>query len=262
MRRNALKQKLKEGKTVFGTWSMLPSAAVTNVIGEAGLDFIIIDMEHGPMSFETAEEMVRAAELMDCQPIIRVCEKEESTLLRALEIRSQAIMVPHVSTAQEAKAIVKATRYAPLGERGLSPYTRVHGYTHDNLQENLAWANENTLVGVLVEGEEGIRNLEKIASVEGIDLIYLGIYDISQSVGLPGELNHPKVTDGLKKSARIIADRGIAVGSFARDHAYVQLLHENGFQFIAYLVDCAMLKSAYQSSLEYFRGLAERSKSE
>lgn len=257
MRKNILKQKLKEGKTVFGTWSMLPSAAVTNVIGEAGLDFVIIDMEHGAMSFETMEDMVRAAELTDCQPIIRVCDKKEAVLLRALEIGSQAIMVPHVSTVAEAKAIVKASRYTPLGERGLSPYTRVHRYSHENLQGSLAWANEHTLVGVLVEGEEGLKNLGKIAGTEGIDLIYLGIYDISQSVGLPGQLNHPKVIDELKKSVRIITEKGIAAGSFARDHDYVRLLHENGFQFIAYLVDCAVLKLSYQASLNFFKKLSK-----
>jgi len=98
---------------------------------------------------------------------------------------------------------VNATRYAPQGERGLSPYTRVHGYSHDRLQESLAQANENTLVGILIEGKEGIENLEEIASVEGIDLIYLGIYDISQSVGLPGQLDDQEVIDALKKSVQI-----------------------------------------------------------
>ena len=252
---NKLKEKLQQGGKVFGTWSMLPSAGVANVISQTGLDFIIIDMEHGPLSFETMENMVRAAESEGCQPIIRICDKAESTILRALEIRSQAIMVPHVSTVDEAKAVVMASRYAPIGERGLSPYTRVHNYSHKNLSDSLVSANKNTLVGILVEGEQGINNLEKIAKVEGIDLIYLGIYDISQSVGLPGELNHEKVIDMQKRCVQIIQDSGKAAGSFARDYEYIKLLYENGFQFIAYLVDCAILKEGYEQAVTFFNQL-------
>ncbi|MDP2942353.1 MAG: aldolase/citrate lyase family protein, partial [Candidatus Omnitrophota bacterium] len=136
-----LKKKLEKGECVFGTWSMLSSASVVNAIGNTGLDFVIIDMEHGSMSFETAEEMVRAAEISGCQPIIRTSDKSESNILRALETGSRAVMVPHISTPQEAASVVKASRYAPDGARGLSPYTRVHGYSHEKLKEKLAKAN-------------------------------------------------------------------------------------------------------------------------
>lgn len=253
MKENILRKKLKTGQKVFGTWSMLSSSNVISVIGSAGLDFVILDMEHGPMSYETVEDMVRAAQLADCQPIVRVSDKRESTILRALETGSQAIMVPHVSTPEEAKAIVKASRYFPLGERGMAPYTRIHGYSHENLGKSLHSANENTLVGILVEGKEGIENLKKIADVEGIDLIYLGIYDISQSIGLPGQLNHKKVIETQKKCIRIIQNKGIAAGSFARDLEYINLLYQAGFEFIAYLCDSAVLKSGYTEPLRFFK---------
>lgn len=252
MKANTLIRRLRNGERVFGTWSMLPSANVTNAVSQTGLDFVIIDMEHGPMSFETMENMVRAAQGEGCQPIIRICDKAESTILRALEIGSQGIMVPHVSTVAEAESIVRAARYSPLGERGLSPYTRVHNYSHQNLADSLHAANENTFIGILVEGEEGIENLDKIASVDGIDLIYLGIYDLSQSVGLPGQLNHERVIEMQKKCVQIIRNNGKAAGSFARDYDYIQLLFQSGFQFIAYLVDCAVLKTAYQGAVDFF----------
>lgn len=255
MRVNALKEKLKQGKRVFGTWSMLPSAGVSNVIAQSGLDFVIIDMEHGSMSFETMEQMVKSIEIENCQPIIRVADKSEQTILRALEIGSQAIMVPHISTAEEAASVVRACKYAPQGERGLSPYTRVHDYSHENLSKSLQFANDNTFVGILVEGKEGIENLETIAVVQGIDLIYLGIYDISQSVGLPGELNHEIVIETQKKCVQIIKRSGKMAGSFARDFDYISLLYKNGFQFIAYLVDCAMLKTSYQKAVDFFNKL-------
>ncbi|MFH0779333.1 MAG: aldolase/citrate lyase family protein [Parcubacteria group bacterium] len=257
MKNNKLKEKLKNGEKVFGTWSMLPAAGASNAIAQSGVDFVIIDMEHGPMSFETMEQMVKSIELENCQSIIRVSDKNEQTILRALEIGAQAVMVPHVSTVAEAEAVVKACKYKPDGERGLSPYTRVHDYCHENLAESMKFANENTLVGILVEGKEGIENIEKIAAVPGIDLIYLGIYDISQSVGLPGQLNHETVIEMQKKCAAVIRNAGKAAGSFARDLDYVEMLYKNGFQFIAYLVDCAILKTAYQRAGQFFRELSK-----
>ena len=176
-----IKLRMKRGETVFGTWCMLPSSFVVDVIARTGVDFVVIDMEHGTMSFETAEEMVRAAQLHGCQPIIRVGDGQENTILHALETGCEAVMVSHVSTVEAAEQIVQAARYAPFGRRGLSPYTRCHDYTHEGLVESLQRHAIDTLVGILVEGKQGIENLPEIAKVADIDLIYLGMYDISQS---------------------------------------------------------------------------------
>jgi 4-hydroxy-2-oxoheptanedioate aldolase len=250
MNKNMLKRKLKEGKTVFGTWSMTGSATVVEAIGGAGLDFVILDMEHGSMSFETVEHMVRAAEVTGCQPIIRVSDSSEQTILRALETGSRGIMVPHVSTLEQAERIVSACRYTPEGSRGLSPYTRNHGFTHENLVTSLKRNNEETFVGVLVEGTEGIENLERIAGVKGLDLVYTGIYDLSQSVGLPGELNHPRVLQMQKQCVAAVKKKGVAAGSFAKDEAYIRILLKNKFQFIAYSADSYMLKKAYAEAAQ------------
>lgn len=255
MKENHLLKKLKDGKIVFGTWSMTGSATVINVIANTCLDFVIFDMEHGSMSFETVENMVRAAECTDCQPIIRVSNSSDSTILRALETGSQGIMVPHVSTPDEAARIVSACKYAPEGTRGLSPYTRNHNFSHENLTESMKHNNKNIFVGVLVESEEGIANLESIASVKGLDLIYTGIYDLSQSIGLPGELNHPKVLEIQKQCVEVVKEKGPATGSFAKDEEYIKTLVKSGFQFIAYSVDAFVLKKAYLSILEDYKDI-------
>ena len=251
--KNMLKKKLKEGKTVFGTWSMTGSPMVVDVIGSTGLDFVILDMEHGSMSFETVENMIRAAECRGTQAIIRVSDSSEATILRALETGSQAIMVPHVSTPEQAARVVSACKYTPEGTRGLSPYTRNHDFTHENLIESMKCNNNNMFVGVLVEGKEGIANLESIAAVKGLDLIYTGIYDLSQSIGLPGELNHPKVLEIQKKCVEFVKEKGLAAGSFAKDVAYVKTLIENEFQFIAYSADSFILKRAYSLMLNNYK---------
>lgn len=241
-RRNEVKQKLGNGETVFGTWSMLASPTVMTVIGESGVDFGIIDMEHGPMGLETAEKQLFATEASGCTPIVRMGEASDAQILRVLEIGTQCLMVSHVSTAADASRIVSACHYPPNGTRGLSPFTRGHGYSDADLPAKLQKANEEMFVGVLVEGDEGIANLEAIAATPGLDMVYLGIYDMSSTAGRPGELNHPDVVETIRRSAQIIESHGVAAGSVARDHDYLKLLHELGFRFLSYRADSPMLR--------------------
>jgi len=246
MKKNKLKEKLNSGKTVVGTWSSLSSPNVINVLGSTNLDFAIIDMEHGSMSFETAENMVRAAEASDLSPIIRTWDNNGQTLIRVLETGTQSIMVPHISNAKEAEKVANTCKYFPEGNRGLSPYTRVHDFTHADIEASLAKANQETLVGILVEGKEGLNNLEAIAEVEGIDMIYLGLFDICQSVGLPGQVSHPDVLAQVERCQKIITSNNIVPGSMATDLNYIKMLINKKFQFIAYLNDAAALKEHYK----------------
>lgn len=252
---NRLKAELKAGRCVFGTWSNFSSPAVLNVIGSAGLDFVIIDMEHGPTSFETAEMQLYAAEAGGCTPIIRLGEGSEPTIIHALDIGAQALLVSQVGTPEEALRIVRASKYFPDGNRGLSPYTRRHDYSDANLAEKLKRANDEMLVGVLVEGEAGMANLELIAAVPGLDMIYLGIFDISQAVGVPGDVRHPKVLKMVRECVSIIESKGLAAGSVAPDREYLKLLYDAGFRFLSYRVDSAMLRDAYQSVREAYEAL-------
>jgi 4-hydroxy-2-oxoheptanedioate aldolase len=252
---NRLKAELKAGRRVFGTWSMLSSPAVMNVMGQAGLDFIIIDMEHGPMSFETVENQIYAAESAGCTPIVRLGEGSEPNILHALEIGAQCLLVSHVATAPEADRIVRATKYFPEGNRGLSPFTRNHGYTDVDLGPKLRYANEQMLVGVLVEGEQGLQNLEEICSTPGLDMVYLGVYDISQALGVPGEVANPKVIKVVRDCVRLIDSKGLVAGSVARDRDYLRLLFEAGFRFISYRVDCAILREGFEAARAWYQEL-------
>ena len=248
-----LKEKLKRGETVYGTWCMLPSSFTIDAIGMTGLDFIIIDMEHGPMSFQTAEEMVRAVQVHGCHPVIRVDDDHGKTILHALEVGAEAVLVPHVSTSEIAEKVASATKYYPEGNRGLSPYTRNHGYSHVGLSESLQKSNHKIVTGILVEGKTGLDNLESILNVPGIDVVYLGVYDICQSLGIPGQLDHPDLIRSLKDSVKKINSRGMAAGSFARDETTVKMFKEAGIQFIAYMCDAAGLIEYYANAIKMLR---------
>jgi 4-hydroxy-2-oxoheptanedioate aldolase len=240
--RNELKAKLAGGGTVFGTWSMLASPAVMSVIASSGVDFGIIDMEHGPMGLETAEAQLHATETGGATPIVRLGEASDAQILRVLDIGTQALMVSHVSSAADAKRIVDAVRYPPEGTRGLSPFTRRHDFSDHDLPAKLQRANDEMFVGVLVEGDEGLANLDEIAATPGLDMVYLGIYDMSSAAGMPGQLDHPKVVDAIRDAAKRIDAHGVVAGSVARDRDYLHLLHDAGYRFLSYRADSPILR--------------------
>ena len=126
---NVLKQTLKAGKFVFGTWSNIPSPNVINILSNSGLDFVIIDMEHGPTSYEMLEYQIYAADCENVTPIVRLSDSTEKNILHSLEVGAQSILISHVTSASEADKIVKSTRYFPEGDRGISLFTRNHGYS-------------------------------------------------------------------------------------------------------------------------------------
>jgi 4-hydroxy-2-oxoheptanedioate aldolase len=255
---NKIKQKLNSGSTVFGTWSILGSTEAMMVMNSAKLDFIIIDMEHPPTNFETAQNQVFSIYGSNCTPILRLGDSSDADILRALELGSQSIMISHVSTVDEAEQIVNAAKYFPLGERGLSPFTVHHGYSDKNLKDKLIEANDQLFIGVLVEGELGINNLEEIARVDGIDMIYIGIYDISQVLGIPGDLTHKKVKKLLRDCVSVSEKNNKVAGSVARDKDYLSMMIDIGFRFISYKNDSFVLREGLEIAQLWYEEMCER----
>ncbi len=257
LRTNRLKTHLKSGKTVFGTWSMLSSPTAVNAIGYANMDFVILDLEHGPSGYETLEQQLFAAEAAGYDPIVRVANSNEQNILHVLEVGAQSLLVSHVSSAEEARRVVSACKYAPEGDRGLSPFTRNHGYSDVELAPKLKKANDEMFVGVLVEGKKGLEQLEDICKIADLDMVYVGIYDISQTLGLAGNVSHPKVMQVVSDCVKVIATHGLVAGSVARDHDYIKFLFEAGFRFVSFRVDCAVLRDGFQTARNYFDDLVK-----
>jgi 4-hydroxy-2-oxoheptanedioate aldolase len=234
---------------------MLSSPAVVNVMGEAGIDFVIIDLEHAPTSLQTAEAELYAAEAVGTTPIIRLADSSEAMILRALETGAQSLMVSHVNDAGEAARIVAAAKYPPEGSRGLSPFTRHHGYSDQDLEVKLARTNHELFLGVLLEGPDALSNLDEIASTPGLDMVYLGVYDLSSTLGVPGQLDHPKVVEAIRDSVARVEAQGLTAGSVARDEAYLELLMDAGFRFISYRVDSAILRDGLEAARHKYEQL-------
>ena len=207
MRPNKTKAKLMAGQAVIGYILNIPAAALVEVAGQAGLDFVVIDCEHGPMNEQTAEEMVRAAEVVDITPLVRVPANRPEVILRYLDRGAAGVVVPHVNTRGDAERAVAAVKFAPEGARGYAAGRWTIGTSGNPFE----FANRETLVICMVEEVEGVANLEEILAVPGVDVIHIGAGDLSQTLGVIGQPKHPRVLDLVRQ----LITRTVAGGKIA-----------------------------------------------
>ena len=252
-----LKNKLKSGEIVLGTWTVISSPTLTEIMGSSGLDFIIIDHEHGPFDFDTSENMIRAAENVGCTPLIRVPENNQSYILRALEIGSHGILVPQIENRNEASQAIQSMFYSPMGNRGVSAFTRASGFNAMGEKGRNLSVNDKILSILLVESAEAINNIEEIIEIDGIDVIYIGTYDLSHSLGTPDDIYSEKVLSALEKTVKIIRDKGLACGVLAQSKEDVKRWSNMGFQFIPYIAECGIIKEAFESKFKDLRSASK-----
>lgn len=252
--KSALRHRLAAGETVFGPFLKIPAAAPIEIAGYAGFDFCIIDLEHSPFSFERAEEMVRAAQVAGVAPVVRTFDGRPSTLVRALDTGCEGVVVPHVQTQAEAEAAVRGARFHPLGERGMDPHARAARFRAISKEVYFAGADHRTLVGVQVEGIEGAGNLAQIVAVAGIDLIFIGPYDLSQSLGVPGQIDASVVWEKVEEIVAAARGADKAVGIYADDVAEARRWRDLGIQFVAVSVDVSIFLRACKAMVTSLHG--------
>ncbi len=237
---------------VIGPWCTIPSPQLANVLSASGMDFVILDREHGPLSMETISTMVMACEAENCTPLVRVRNNEASEILNALDSGAHGIIVPHIETAADAQKAVSFIKYPPAGQRGFSPYTKAglyqggKGYTSK--------ANQETMVILIVEGQKGLEELDKIIAIPGIDVIYIGAYDLSQTLGIPGEIHSVKVKEQIEKAVSKIIAKNIVAGSFvAKTKEDIDWLKKIGVRFITTWVDANLIQQKYLEMSSYLK---------
>lgn len=213
MKKNQIKEKLVAGKPVYGAMIQFPDADLTELLGYAGFDWILIDAEHGAINENDCAAMVRACELANTTAIVRPASQHPETLLRFLDRGAQGVQVPHVNTAAEARAVVEAVKYYPLGKRGVTSSTRSAGYGfRESIPDYIKFSNEETLVCVMIEEPEAVRNLPEILKVDGVDVFFVGAGDLSQAMGFPGNKNAPEVQAVVREAIDRIVGAGKVAG--------------------------------------------------
>ncbi|MCC7007013.1 MAG: siderophore biosynthesis protein SbnG [Ottowia sp.] len=205
---NQLKAALHAGKSVFGLINSIPAPILIEMIAYAAYDFVIIDMEHVSVNLETVENMIRAAESAGITALVRVPSTAPETILRVLDCGAQGIVVPHVNQAEQVRQVITASRYAPLGKRGISG-GRTTGFGTIDLLNYCQQANQEIMVVVMIEDRLALDHLDEIISVPGIDMVLEGAIDLSQSLGLPMQTQHPIVQHAIQKIADCCKKNGV-----------------------------------------------------
>lgn len=237
-----LLEKMKEA-SALGIFSKTTDSAFVEAAGYAGLDFIILDMEHGPISLEHLHNHVRAAEISNMASIVRVPQVDANAIGSALDAGASGVQIPNINNAQQARDAVNAARFYPKGGRGVCRFVRAAHYGTQDKSQYFQQANSKMVI-LQVEGVEGVENLDEILAVEGFDILFVGPYDLSQSVGKPGEVNAPEVLSLIGDIAANANEKSILLGAFCDTPENAKTLRDAGFSYIAYSVDVNIFAEA------------------
>ena len=251
-KKNFFKETLNKGESVLGTFAINPSVESIDIISSSGLDFIIIDSEHGPINFETAQHMAIACESRGVSPIMRVGNIDICQIQNALDIGMHGIQVPNINTMRDAANVIKFSKYPPIGIRGFSPFTRAGGYSNKNAKSLTKEANKNIATILNIEGVDAIENIDEILSIKEADIYFVGLFDLSKSLGIPGETSNPIVLKKLKHIIEKVNKAGKYPGTIATSLDQINYFLDIGIRYLTYSVDCDILLSGYQSAVNIF----------
>ncbi|KOP57119.1 siderophore biosynthesis protein SbnG [Pseudomonas coronafaciens pv. porri] len=215
LRTNTLKSKLGNGQPVYGLISSIPAPAAIELIAEAGFDFVIIDMEHVLINPETVENMIRVAESYGLTPLVRVADLNPKTLLRLLDGGAQGIVLPMIESPEQLADAITACKYHPLGSRSLNA-GRPGSFGKHSLAQYVEAANQQIMVVAMIESAEGVRRAAEIAAVPGLDMILEGAADLSQSLGMPWQIDQPDVQQALSDTWQAAQAAGVAYCTIPR----------------------------------------------
>lgn len=246
MRKIYLREKLKASQPVIGTWCNIPSPIVADIISSSGVDFLIIDREHGPIHFETAQQMIIACEANQTSPVIRIGAPNPEEAQKALDIGAHCIHIPSISTVQQARKCVEIFKYPPLGNRGFSPFTRAGLYGSVPAQEIFDHAMSEPLLAIHIEDLTAVQSIDELLDLDGIDIFFLGLFDLSKALGIPGQITDPELLSLVEQLTLKIRNKGKYPGTIATTKEQLQRYLDCGIQYITYSVDCCILKNSYK----------------
>lgn len=250
-----LSERLNSGEVLIGSFVSIAHPVVVEIAGCSGLDFVIIDMEHTCIGIETVENMVRAAAWAGIEVVVRIPRIDEALIGKLLDMGAAGIQIPQVSSREYVARAIAATKYPPSGSRGYMPFCRASRFVQMSQEEYIRKSNSETLVVTQVEGKEGLSSIKEILQERDLDVVFLGPYDLSMSLGVPGEVQHEmvlKAIDGVIKEARGV---GVKVGIFANDPASARHWMDRGVNYLAVGLDMTLLANAFRQYAASIKGV-------
>jgi 2-keto-3-deoxy-L-rhamnonate aldolase RhmA len=254
MRENKVKRTLKQGGVAIGTMALeFATTGLGRICASAGAEFCVFDMEHSGWSMETIKMLMATSRSGDFVPLVRPPVNEYHFIARALDMGAMGIVVPFINTAEQARELVRSCKYPPLGRRGAA-FTLGHDdYQSGDLPQKMRGCNDEVLIVAQIETVEGVHNVEAIAAVEGVDVVWIGQFDLTTSLGAPGEVKHPEF---LRVSKRILeacqkAGKAAGFGSLFLDD--VLQAREEGYRFLVYTADVWIFQQALRRGIKAIR---------
>jgi len=240
----------KNKKTLIGSWITLANPAIAEIMAQNGFDWLAVDLEHSIITIREVEELIRIIQLSNVTPLVRLTSNNTDQIKRVMDAGAHGIIVPMVNTPEEAEKSVQAVKYPPLGKRGVG-LARAQGYG-TKFHEYLEWQKTKSIVIVQVEHIDAVNNLEEIFSVNGVDGFIIGPYDLSGSMGIPGQFEHPDFLDAMQRIKKVASEMSMVGGIHIIEPKPQQLQQrvEEGYRFIAYSLDIRMLDAACHAGLE------------
>ena len=252
-----LRARAMAGEQVLGAMVFeFYSPGVAQILKLAGCEFVLYDMEHTGLGLETLKFQVAACRGLGVAPMVRVPRGEYHFLARALDVGAQGVMVPMVESEAQARVIVEATRYPPTGRRGAA-----FGFAHDDYmpgspQDKMKAADANTLVIAQIETERGVEAVEAIAAVDGIDVLWVGHFDLTNFLGIPGQFDHPEYVDAVTRVAAAGRKHKKGLGFMATNERWAEQYKTLGFNMLAAGTDPGILMAGIKAILRSVGGKA------
>ena len=213
--KNSLREKMVAGEKTLGTFHELGSAAAVELLAYHGMDYIIIDAEHGPHDVESSANLIRAAKLAGTTPLVRTKDGERNSILKMLDVGAMGLVIPNIQTVEEVEKVIEYGKYYPVGNRGVAPAGGSHFWTQDYAKQGLPHlfelANREQLIIPQCETVGALENIEEIVALDGVDGIFVGPFDLSTALGKPGQIDDPEVKEAIQR----VADACKAAGKFS-----------------------------------------------
>ena len=251
---NSLRKKLRSGDINIGSWITLADTATTEIMAQSGFDWLTIDMEHSAITLDKAQELIRVIELSDVAPLVRVGCNDANIIKRVMDAGAYGVIVPMVNTKDQAIKAVEAVKYPPKGKRGVG-LARAQKYGL-GFEEYKNWVNDNSIVIVQIEHIEAINNLEEILDNDDIDASIIGPYDLSASLGCPGDFKSKELQQAIDKYIKVCKDLGKSAGFHVipPDASALNDKIGQGFSFVGFSLDSLFLGTKVQQELQNVKG--------
>lgn len=253
---NFVKATLATGKPVLGIWSIIDSPMLSEVAASSGFDFQILDLEHGAYDTGSLGASIRSCEGVGCSPLVRVSGLRPTEVQTCLDLGAHGVIVPQLADRRAAEEAVRATRYAPAGTRGFNPFTRAGEYSGAITAETPKLKDGFGLTSIIIETRTAYDDLDAILQIPGLDMVYLGVFDMSIALGCAGDTRHPSVTQFVESSIPRIRKAGKVAGMMVTDPDAMSRCLEMGANFLVCGVDSFIVRGAMASVVSQFAKVA------